>query len=54
MKLKLDSLTVDSFEVGEDGLASVLQPTAEGGAERSQVCSLIQTCATCFTDCPCA
>ena len=55
MKLSLDpdSLVVDSFDVPQAAL--VLDgPAPVAGDGRSRYCSLYETCATCFTDCPCA
>ena len=54
MKLNPDSLIVDSFDLGQDGPSSVLQPGAGPGGGDSRYCSLINTCASCYTDCPCA
>jgi hypothetical protein len=54
MKLDTESLKVESFEAGQDGIHYADQPPIDQGAERSQYCSLINTCATCWTDCPCA
>jgi hypothetical protein len=54
MKLDPQSLTVDSFDLGQDGPSAVLQPGAPLGPGDSRYCSLINTCATCYTDCPCA
>jgi hypothetical protein len=45
MRLDPDSLTVESFDVS--------QPDQPIGGD-SVKCSIINTCATCWTDCPCA
>ena len=54
MKLDPESITVDSFDLGQAGPSYADQPAIDQGAERSQYCSLVNTCATCWTDCPCA
>ncbi len=54
MKLDAESLVVESFDLGQDVLMYAEEPAADEGGERSQYCSLINTCATCWTDCPCA
>lgn len=46
MKLDPDSIVVDSFNLSE--------PSQPIGGGDSRYCSLINTCATCWTDCPCA
>jgi hypothetical protein len=53
MKLDPASLVVDSFDAGQDGLSYAAEPTV-GFAERTRYCSYYETCATCYTDCPCA
>ncbi len=54
MKLDPNSLTVDSFDLGQDGPAAVLQPGVNPVAGGTRYCSMFETCATCYTDCPCA
>ncbi|HYR12356.1 MAG TPA: hypothetical protein VEQ60_31505 [Longimicrobium sp.] len=46
MKLDPESIVVDSFNMSEPD-----QPIAGGDSVK---CSIIHTCATCWTDCPCA
>jgi len=45
MKLDPESITVESFDVSQ---------ADELVAGDSVKCSIIHTCATCWTDCPCA
>jgi hypothetical protein len=54
MKLDAESLVVESFDVGQNVPMYAGEPAVDQGAERSQYCSLVNTCATCWTDCPCA
>jgi hypothetical protein len=53
MKLQPESLVVDSFDLSEAVPPLGVANLADDGA-RSRYCSLIETCATCYTDCPCA
>jgi hypothetical protein len=54
MKLDPNALVVDSFEAGLDTPSYAQEPTVDTVAGGSRYCSLVNTCATCWTDCPCA
>jgi|GEM_PF-5134657 len=51
MKLDAESLVVESFDVVP---SYGVEQAGEPGGGGSRYCTLEHTCATCWTDCPCA
>lgn len=54
MKLHPETLVVDSFDLAEAAPPLGVANLAENNETSLRYCSLVNTCATCYTDCPCA